>query len=189
MSDSYLETTRVRLRQYRHSDFPHIVELHTDPAVMRHLTMGVPESLEDTRKFVARTLRYQERFDNKFGVLSAELLHGGEFIGWFFLRPDESSDLVDFTQLELGYRLLRRFWGQGYATEVSRELVRRAFEEQETEGVYATATTDHVASQRVMQKLGMRFAGTSIDMSGGQPEEVVTYRIDRAAWHSSGSAS
>jgi RimJ/RimL family protein N-acetyltransferase len=184
MSDSYLETARVRLRQYRDTDFPHIVELHTDPAVMRHLTMGVPESLEDTRAFVARTVRYQERFDKKLGVLSAELLHSGEFIGWFFLRPDESTGVANFKELELGYRLLRRYWGQGFATEVSRELVKRAFEELGADGVYATATPEHVASRRVMQKLGMRFAGTSIDTSGGKPEEVATHRIDRAAWRS-----
>ena len=182
MTDTYLETSRIRLRQYRDTDFPHIVDLHTDPRVMRHLTMGVPETLEDTRAFVARTVRYQERFAKRLGVLTAELLHTGEFIGWFFLRPDEADGVVNDRELELGYRLVQRFWGQGFATEVSRELLRRAFDDLGADGVYATATTDHVASQRVMQKLGMRFAGTSIDTSGGQPEEIVTYRIDRSMW-------
>lgn len=189
MPETYLETTRVRLRQYRDSDFPHIVELHTDPRVMRYLTLGVPETLEGTRAFVARTVRYQERFEKRLGVLTAELLQGGEFIGWFFLRPDEAEGVVNDKELELGYRLLQRFWGQGLATEVSRELLRRAFEDLQADGVYATATTDHVASQRVMQKLGMRFVGTSIDSSGGQPEEIVTYRIDRATWQANGGAS
>ena len=189
MADTYLETARVRLRQYRDSDFPHIVELHTDPRVMRYLTLGVPETVDDTRAFVARTVRYQERFDKRLGVLTAELLHSGEFIGWFFLRPDETEGVVNYKELELGYRLLQRFWGQGFATEVSRELLRRAFEGVQADGVYATATTDHVASQRVMQKLGMRFIGTSIDTSGGQPEEIVTLRIDRAAWQAGAGAS
>ena len=189
MKDTYLETARVRLRQYRDSDFISIVELHTDPRVMRYLTLGVPETLEDTRAFVARTVRYQERFEKRLGVLSAELLHSGEFIGWFFLRPDEAEGVVNDKELELGYRLLEPFWGQGFTTEVSRALLRRAFEELQADGVYATATTDHVASQRVMQKLGMRFVGTSIDTSGGQPEEIVTYRIDRAAWQAGGGAS
>ena len=189
MSDTYLETPRVRLRQYRDSDFPHIVALHTDPQVMRYLTLGVPETLDDTRAFVARTIRYQQRFEKRLGVLTAELLHDGEFIGWFFLRPDDVEGVVNYQELELGYRLLQPFWGRGFTTEVSRELLRRAFEALQADGVYATATTDHVASQRVMQKLGMRFIGTSIDTSGGQPEKIVTYRIDRAAWQAGIGAS
>jgi RimJ/RimL family protein N-acetyltransferase len=189
MTDTYLETARVRLRQYRESDFPHIVELHTDPRVMRYLTMGVPETLDDTRAFVARTVRYQEQFATRLGVLTAELLHSGEFIGWFFLRPDEADGVVNDKELELGYRLLHRFWGQGFATEVSRQLLRLAFDHLGADGVYATATTDHVASQGAMTKLGMRFVGTSMDSSGGQPEEIVIYRIDRSTWHGVGGGS
>ena len=74
MSDTYLETARVRLRQYRDSDFPHIVELDTDPRVMRYLTLGVPETLDDTRAFVARTIRYQQRFEKRLGVLTADAI-------------------------------------------------------------------------------------------------------------------
>jgi RimJ/RimL family protein N-acetyltransferase len=156
---------------------------------MRYLTLGVPETLEDTRAFVARTVRYQERFEKRVGVLTAELLDSGEFVGWFFLRPEEADGVVSEKELELGYRLLPRFWGQGFATEVSRQLLRRAFDDLGADGVYATATTDHVASQRVMQKLGMRFVGMSIDTSGGQPEEIVTYRIDRSTWQAGARGS
>ena len=85
---------------------------------------------------------------------------------------------------ELGYRLRREVWGQGYATEGSRALVDKAFGELGVERVYASTMAVNVASRRVMEKAGMRYVRT-FDADWpvripGDEEGDVEYAIDRA---------
>src|SRR5262245_62395886 len=107
---------------------------------MRFLTPRA-NALEETQFTVERTLHYQQRFDGQLGLFMAELLGDNAFIGWFLLRPD-TLDPDNTRVLELGYRLKKAFWRQGYATEVSERLVAKAFGELAAETVFAQAMTE-----------------------------------------------
>jgi RimJ/RimL family protein N-acetyltransferase len=180
VTDPYLVTPRVRLRQYAAADFANLLELNSDPEVMRYLTRRA-DALEETQFTVERTRHYQQRFDGRLGLFMAELAADSAFIGWFLLRPDK-SDPDNTGVLELGYRLKKAFWRQGYATEVSERLVAKAFGELAAEAVFAQAMTEHMASRRVMEKVGMRFEREVVpDAPTGVPRYVV-YRIHRAEW-------
>jgi RimJ/RimL family protein N-acetyltransferase len=87
------------------------------------------------------------------GCWAAHLRANDEFIGWFHLLPDK----LEPEEMELGYRLARKVWGQGLATEGSRELVHRAFTLWLHEKVSARTLLENLASQRVMQKAGLQF--------------------------------
>ena len=68
-------------------------------------------------------------------------------------------------EIELGYRLGRRWWRRGYATEAASACLRFAFGELGLERVVAVTDPDNVASQRVLAKIGMARGGT--DRYGG----------------------
>jgi RimJ/RimL family protein N-acetyltransferase len=56
----------------------------------------------------------------------------------------------------VGWTFDKRFWGQGYATEAGRALLRLAFERQQVKKVLAECFASNIASRRVMEKLQMR---------------------------------
>ena len=179
-----LETGRLRLRQFNADDVDRLVELDSDPAVMRHITYGVPTP---RASYVETYLpRWFEIYAKQpgLGYFAAEVRDTDEFIGWFHLRDDR----LEPDYLELGYRLRRSTWGQGYATEGGRALVRHAFEAVGGELVSARTLERNVASQRVMQKCGLAFAGRfeypqdAIAGRSAQERAAVKYALTRTAW-------
>ncbi len=181
MNDTYLKSARILLRQYRDSDFSKLVDLNSDPEVMKFLNGGTPGHPEEVQGAVERTLLYKEKYSGHLGVFSAELLHDGEFIGWFHLRPDK-RDLENTQDLELGYRLKKKFWGQEYATEVSRALITKAFRDLGARSVFARTVTTNLASRRVMEKLNMRFEKEYVDPDHAELGMAVIYRVRAEDW-------
>jgi RimJ/RimL family protein N-acetyltransferase len=149
----FLETERLILRWLTEADAQRLVELDSDPEVMRYLNGGVatPRELVE-REILPRFLSYYERYDG-FGVWAAVEKSSGAFIGWFSLRPHEESRQ---NEMELGYRLRRSVWGQGYATEGAQALIRKGFAAPGVERVTASTYEHNSASRRVMGKAGMR---------------------------------
>jgi RimJ/RimL family protein N-acetyltransferase len=78
----------------------------------------------------------------------------GRYIGWFTLKY-----IPDTVEVEVGYRLLRNAWGRGFATEGARELVRYGFDDLGLHRIVGLTHRDNAASQRVLQKAGLRPAG------------------------------
>lgn len=181
MDERLPSSARVVLRQVCAADQPLFRDLDSDPEVMRYLTGGVAPSEEQARAGMERVLGYQSKFGGRLGVFIAELSQTGQFIGWFHLRParSEPDNVLD---LELGYRLKRAFWNRGLATEVSLELVRYAFQERKAISVFAQTMKKNLASQRVMQKVGMSLECEFVDSEFTGGEIDVRYRIRREDW-------
>ncbi len=185
----YLETERLFLRRFTMHDVENLVELDSDPEVMRYLTGGPPtprEKLE--RDHLPAYLAYYERGDG-YGFWAAIEKSSGDFLGWFHFRPAPGAP---DDEPELGYRLRRSAWGKGYATEGSRALISKGFTDLGVRRVVASTYEDNVGSRRVMEKCGMRFV-RSFRMtpeeleSHGAPADIwenedVEYAIDRADW-------
>ena len=96
-------------------------------------------------------------------------------MGWFHFRRLK-SDPDNFQKIELGYRLAKKFWGKGYATEISKELLRKGFLELGVEEVWAHAMKKNHASTRVMEKVGLRFEREEIyEQWPGEDKECVWY--------------
>ncbi|MGH3208688.1 MAG: GNAT family N-acetyltransferase [Trebonia sp.] len=153
-----LETPRLALRQFTEDDADNLLALNSDPEVMRYLTGGLPTPLEEIRdRIIPFHLDCYERFD-RLGTWAGESAATGEFLGWFHLRPAGRTDTSD---VELGYRLRRAVWGNGYATEGSRALVRMAFAGLGVERVFARPMTVNAASRRVLEKCGLTLVRTT----------------------------
>jgi RimJ/RimL family protein N-acetyltransferase len=149
----YLETDRLILRRLTPDDVDLVTALDADPEVMRYITGGLPTSRDEIRNdYLPSWFAYYER-GARYGFWAAIEKGTGTFIGWFHLRP-QAEDGDD--EPELGYRLNAAAWGHGYATEGSRALIRKAFEELGARRVYATTMVVNVGSWRVMEKAGLR---------------------------------
>jgi RimJ/RimL family protein N-acetyltransferase len=152
-----LETERLRLRRFTEDDVDNLVELDSDPEVMRYLTGGRPTPVERIRdRGLPLLLREYDRHPGR-GVWAAEDRAGGDFLGWFELS---AADGGDPTEAELGYRLRRSAWGRGLATEGSRALVRYGFEVLGLRRIRAETMAVNLASRRVMEKAGLRYVRT-----------------------------
>jgi RimJ/RimL family protein N-acetyltransferase len=182
--DVFLETDRLVLRRFTAADLDNLVELDSDPDVMRYITGGRPTPREQVRDEVLPAfLAYYERFAG-YGFWAAVEKATGQFLGWFHLRPPEGANP---DEPELGYRLLRSAWGKGYATEGSRALIRKAFTELGARRVYAETMAVNRGSWRVMEKVGMRLVRTFrqpwLDRIEGDEHGDVEYALTRAEWH------
>jgi RimJ/RimL family protein N-acetyltransferase len=179
----FLQTERLVLRRFTTDDVDRLVELDSDPEVMRHINGGRPTSQEEIEgDILPAFLAYYDRYAG-YGFWAAVERSTGQFLGWFHLRPaPESPD----HEPELGYRLRRSAWGKGYATEGSRALIEKALLELGAERVVASTMTVNTASRRVMERAGMSFVRT---FHADWPERIegdeqgdVEYAATRATW-------
>ncbi|MEV5612811.1 GNAT family N-acetyltransferase [Streptomyces sp. NPDC052225] len=182
---TYLESERLTLRPFTAADADLLIELDSDPAVMRYLTGGAPTPPQEVRDLVIPgILAAYERWGHDLGLFAAHERDGGAFIGWFCLRPLRSGPREE---AELGYRLRQAAWGRGYATEVSHALVAKGFTELGIRMVWAETMTVNRPSRKVMEKLGMTLAQsipTPDDMMTVEGSEYggVRYEITKDQW-------
>ncbi|MEV0328951.1 GNAT family N-acetyltransferase [Micromonospora echinospora] len=183
--DTYLETERLTLRRFTADDADLLVELDSDPAVMRYLSGGEPTAPEVIReRYLPNILAGYERWDGNLGLFAAHEKDGGAFIGWFILRPAPEGPL---DEVELGYRLRQVTWGNGYATEGSRALLGKAFTELGVRVVWAETMAVNHGSRNIMAKLGMTLAATiptrpDMKLIEGAEHGGVRYEITREQW-------
>jgi RimJ/RimL family protein N-acetyltransferase len=148
-------TERLRLRRLTVADVDALVELDSDPEVMRFLSGGRPTPLAVVRDEQVPTVLAQYDRHPGLGRWAALDRGTGDFLGWFALDPS-----ADGTEAELGYRLRRRTWGRGLATEGSRALVRYALDTVGVRRVWAETMAVNSRSRRVMEKAGLRYVRT-----------------------------
>jgi len=141
------ETPRLRLRPITLDDVDALLDLDSDPEVMRYISGGQPSSRAEVTEIVQASL------DSRW-MASARAT--GDLIGWFALHP--TGDVPE--ELELGYRLRRAAWGNGYATEGSLALIDLAFARPGVRRVWAQTMAVNTASRRVMERCGLRYVRT-----------------------------
>ena len=179
-----LETERLRLRRFTADDVDLLVELDSDPEVMRYITYGLPTPREAYAEVYLPRWFAIYAAQPELGYFAAELRESGAFLGWFHLRDDR----IEPEYLELGYRLRRAAWGAGFATEGARALVRHGFTRAGAGQISARTLARNVGSQRVMEKCGLRRTGSFVyeaDVIAGRSAEeraAVKYVITRSEW-------
>jgi RimJ/RimL family protein N-acetyltransferase len=152
-SPPYLETQRLRLRRFTAPDADLLIDLDSDPDVMRYISGGTPSDPARIReRTIPLILQEYERGD-RYGMWVAELKDGDEFAGWFHFWPAKPEP----HDIEVGYRLKKKFWGLGLATEGTIALIRRGFDEYGLSRIVARTLRENAASRRVMEKAGMRY--------------------------------
>lgn len=177
-----LRTDRLVLRTWRVEDREPFARMNADPEVMEFFVS--PMAPEESDAFVDRI---EADFAQRgFGLWAVEEIASGMFIGVAGLIHQTFE--APFTPaFEIGYRLARQSWGQGYATEAAREALRYGFEQVGLTEVVSMTATGNLRSRAVLRKLGMTHdPGDDFDhprVPDGHPlKRHVLYRLNVEQW-------
>jgi ribosomal-protein-alanine N-acetyltransferase len=145
-----LTTERLLLRRWRGADREPFAALNADPVVMEYLPAPLSRA-ESDRLMV----RIEAGFDHRgYGLWALELRASGELLG--FAGLEVPSFEAHFTPtVEVGWRLARSAWGQGFATEAGRAALAFGFEQAGLREIVSLTSAANVRSQAVMQRIGM----------------------------------
>jgi RimJ/RimL family protein N-acetyltransferase len=172
-----LTTPRLLLRTFRQDDLPHYAALNADPEVMRYLG-GVPLSRQESDEIAAWAQERHAR--DGVGLLAVERREDGVFLGMCGLHQQDWYP----DDLELGWRLARRHWGHGYATEAAGAWLDHAFGTLGLPRVISATEHPNLRSLAVMRRLGMVFDHEAELEEDGVPFQAVVYVITRDRWRS-----
>jgi ribosomal-protein-alanine N-acetyltransferase len=150
-----IETARLRIRALEESDADGAHRVYGDPEVMRYVGVdGKARTREQSAAGVTRMMEGQAQ--NGFSLWAVELRETGEMIGVCGVVHVDGTG----PDVELVYEFQRSAWGLGYATEAARACLDVALGPLGLTRVVALAYPENAQSIRIMQKLGMRDAGT-----------------------------
>jgi RimJ/RimL family protein N-acetyltransferase len=144
-----LETDRLLLRKYVEEDAEAFFELNSDPRVLRFVPDKQLLNVEQARQILIDhpIADYRKR---GFGRGACILKSTGEQIGFAGLKY-----LEELGEVDVAYRLLPAFWGQGLATEAALASVRYGFATLGLKRIIGLAMPENIASIRVLEKAGL----------------------------------
>ena len=145
-----IETARLILRPWRKSDRPLFAEQSADPIVMRFLAGVLTRETSDA--YIDRM--EQHLAATGFCEWAVEAPGIAQFIGAVGLSHVKFEASLT-PAVEVGWRLHRRYWGQGYATEAARAAIDDGFTQIGLSEIVALTALGNLASMRVMGRLGM----------------------------------
>jgi ribosomal-protein-alanine N-acetyltransferase len=176
-----LDTKRLCLRPFTFDDESAVFALASHPEVALFVRFEAHRAPSDTRAFLELVLKHYRRGDPfawAIGRREDDLLIGS----CGFVSHNAAGKSA-----EIGYWLGKPYWGQGYAVEAARALVRFGFEQMGLERIEAKCFLENRAGQRVIEKLGMKFEGADrSEMIKGAYPELKVYAIERAEWARTG---
>ncbi|MBI2522600.1 MAG: GNAT family N-acetyltransferase [Bdellovibrio sp.] len=172
----FIQTPRLILRSWTLEDRELMKILPTDPGINTFCAPGQYAYRDEADldvKLAERLSLYQQDGLGKFII---ELQGSREFVGLCGVGPYQwDGQKIN----ELGYRLRRSYWGQGYATEVAQAVLSYVFREMKLPEVHAFADPKNSASLNIINKLGFTFQGKLL--YDGIPHHV--FQLIRKDWN------
>jgi len=146
-----LETSRLRLRQWRDDDLEPLYAMTSDPEVQAHFP-----SVQDRDKTRVMLEKLHEVIDEKgWGFWAVELKAGRKFAGFCGIK-EVNFDAPFVPAVEVGWRFGRDMWGHGYATEAAKASVAFGFGELGLDEIVAFLLPGNRRSAAVCERIGMR---------------------------------
>jgi RimJ/RimL family protein N-acetyltransferase len=177
---------RLLLRRWRDSDRDPFAALNADPVVTEYL-LG-PMTRDRSAAFVERIEAHWDQ--SGWGLWAVEVPGVAAFIGYIGLWP--ADDVIGRPAVEVGWRLARRHWGHGYATEGAGHALRYGFVTLGLGEIVSFTVPQNERSRRVMERIGLvRDQSGDFDHPRVDPDAFpdmvrhVLYRLDRGSWRRS----
>jgi len=145
-----IETPRLMIRPWKDSDIPEFAQMNQDPDVMEFFpSCSTPEESKSLVEFCKAHM-----VKHGFGPFAVEIKKTHEFIGFVGLSyPDFDAPFMP--AVEIGWRIAKKHWNQGYATEAARFVLHEAFEKFNLKEVVSFTAMPNKKSMRIMEKIGM----------------------------------
>jgi RimJ/RimL family protein N-acetyltransferase len=177
-----LPTERLVLRDWRVEDRERFAAINADPEVMEYFpsTLTRPQSDAMVDRIEGHLTQHG------WGLWAVEVVESHDFIGFVGLaRPNFEAHFTP--AVEIGWRLARGTWGNGYAPEAGRAALAFAFDQLGLDEVVSFTAVANAKSRRVMEKLGLsRDPNGDFDHPNGPAgsplRRHVLYRIGRAEY-------
>jgi len=149
---SYLFTSaRLGFRNWLETDLEEMAAINADIAVMEFFPRLATK--EETANFIQRMQK--QWTDKGFCYFAVDKLENSEFIG--FIGLSEQTFEAPFTPcVDIGWRLRKTAWNQGFATEGAARCLDFAFQDLNLQKIVAVAPKINVRSEQVMKKIGMK---------------------------------
>lgn len=162
---------RLLLRQINMNDLDAFFKLDSDEDILRYIGIPPVQNIEESKARIESLIQEYEKY--KTARLAVIDKSNSEFMGWCGLKyyPYEVCGVTNF--YDLGYRFLKEYWGQGFATESSVICLKEGFERLQISEVYASAELRHNGSVNVLIKLGFE----KIDQYWEDGQLVGFYRL------------
>ena len=152
-----LKTNRLILKSVALPDLDDIFALCSDQEVMKYVENDFVKTKEEVIDFIKCQQGYFEKYGlDYFSVFEKD---SGEFVGQaglFHLCLD-----VNLPDIEIGYRLHKKHWNKGYATELVTALIQYGFNQLLLPKIIAAVDPENKSSRKVLEKCGMSYIGTT----------------------------
>jgi RimJ/RimL family protein N-acetyltransferase len=151
----HLETDRLILRNIQLSDIEGMFELDSDPEVHKYLgnkPFTVKSQTENNIKEIIK--QYESYGIGRWALVNKQT---NEFMGWSGLKFNTIT-INGFTNCyDVGYRIIKRFWGKGYATESSIAALDYGFNTLNLDTIFGITEKDNIASHHILLKIGLNY--------------------------------
>lgn len=180
------ETAHLKLRVWREADLAPFAQMNGDAEVMRFFPSA--QSPEQSEASVSTWL---SQFESQgWSNWAVELKSSREFVGFIGLTVPRRQ--LPFSPcVEVGWRLKRAAWGQGYATEGAAACLRVGFEQLDLNEIVSFTAIRNLPSVAVMQRIGMFNANADFEhpaVPEGHPLRLhCLYKLSKAQWRQRGA--
>ncbi|MEW7280669.1 GNAT family N-acetyltransferase [Aquimarina sp. 2201CG1-2-11] len=152
-----IETERFIIRNIEEDDVNGMFELDSDPEVHKYIGNEPVKTKEEARQ-VINFIR-EQYIDNEMGRLAIVDKITNDFIGWTGLKYEQSVR-KNLSYYDLGYRIRKKYWGKGIATETARESLKYGFNTLNLKEINGAADVNNIASNKILKKGGLKFIET-----------------------------
>lgn len=166
-----IETPRLLLKEMQADDAPDLFDLNNDPEVIRYTGDQSFQNLQEASDFIQNYQSIYQKYG--YGRLSLFNKENGQYLGWCGLKYLEQK-----AETDLGYRLKKQFWGNGFATEAAFACLNDGFNRLQLDQIFATAMKENLPSINIFKKLGLHYLKDQD--CGCQPG--VVYAITKQEW-------
>jgi len=150
--------------------------LDSDPEVHTYLgnePIASKIQAEETIRFVRQ--QYVDHGIGRWAIINKKT---DEFVGWTGLKFVTVETNQHINYYDLGYRLIKKYWGQGIASETALVSLEFAFNELNLNEVFASAHVENSASNKILKKVGFKF----IEIYDYDGLSCNWYRISKTEW-------
>ena len=205
MVQEIIQTRRLSLQPLAPEHKDALYELDSNPDVMKYIFTGNPLTAEEST-MVFDHLRSIPQSSDGLGCWVG--YDGDEFVGWWVLAPQQEgqeeasserrnsdTSTSSSSRVEIGMRVAPKYWGQGYAKEGLRALIKYSLEDYGADEVYGETMDVNTGSRVTMAKCGLKHVRTwhnkyeDFTPAPGIEHGEVEYRLSKTDFQSQSTAT